>query len=115
MKGNEIFKNWFPNVYLNRFPSPSRNNNYDWNNENLKKSNFILENEVSFKNEVSFSKEELILYFTTQSNITAAVEKGSNYKEIEDWLNTELSHFFVDNNVRKTIYFGNWIKYLKRF
>lgn len=114
MKGNEIFKNWFPDVYLNRFPSPSRNNNYDWTNDNLKKSNFILENEVSFKNEVSFTKEELILYFTTQSNITAAVEKGSNYKEIENWLNIELSNFFKDNNVIKTIYFGNRIKYLKR-
>ncbi|MCB0652858.1 MAG: class I SAM-dependent methyltransferase [Saprospiraceae bacterium] len=114
MKENEDFKHWFPNVYLKRFPSPVRNNNYDWDNGNLKRSHFILEKEVSFNNEVSFSKEKLMLYFTTQSNITAAIKQGSSYEEVEDWLNTELAPFFEDNKVTKTIYFGNWVKYLKR-
>ena len=114
MKENDTFQDWFPNKYINKFPTPKRNNNYDWSNENVNRSNFDFIKEVQFKNEVSFTKSELILYFTTQSNITSVIENGGNYNEIEIWLNNELSLFFENDKVKKTINFGNWIKYLKR-
>lgn len=114
MKGKVSFDKWFPNVYLKKFPSPKRNNNYNWNNEYLKRSNFELMKEDRFKNEVEFTKEELILYFTTQSNISNAIKRGANYLDIENWLDKELSQFYNDNKVKQTISFGNWIKYLKK-
>jgi|SRR6185437_9882855 len=114
MQGVESFGNWFPDIYLKKFPSPKRNNNYQWENDNLERKGFIFLKEEKFKNPIEFSKEELILYFTTQSNITEAVEnKVSNYEEIENWLAKELEPFF-SNEIKRTINFGNWIKYLQK-
>ena len=110
----EEFRNWFPEVYIKRFPSPKRNNSYEWTNENLEDKAFTFLKEEKFKNSIEFTKEQLILYFTTQSNITAAVEnKVSDYEEIENWLNKELAPFF-DNHKTRTINYGNWIKYLQK-
>jgi len=114
MHGVESFGNWFPDVYLKKFPSPKRNNNYQWENDNLNSKGFILIKEEKFKNPVDFTKEVLILYFTTQSNITAVVEnKISSYIEIENWLSNQLSPFF-ESEKKRTINFGNWIKYLQK-
>ena len=114
MPGIESFGNWFPDVYLKKFPSPKRNNNYQWENDNLKSKGFILIKEEKFKNPVEFSKEGLILYFTTHSNITAAVEnKISSYEEIGNWLAKELAPFFGSEK-KRTLNFGNWIKYLQK-
>ena len=110
----ESFDKWFPNVYLKKYPSPKRNNDYTWTNKNLEDKGFAFINEEKFKNEVEFTKEQLILYFTTQSNITAAIEnKTSGYEGIENWLDKELTPFFGKEQKRK-INFGNWIKYLQK-
>ena len=114
MEAVPAFNDWFPNVYLQKFPSPPRNNSYDWSNENLNAKHLKMQHEEAFKNSIIFTKEALVLYFTTQSNITAAVESGNyNYPEIEQWLNIELSPFFSCEKPR-TICFGNWIKYIQK-
>lgn len=108
------FDNWFPNVYLKKYPSPKRNDNYEWADENLKDRGFKFIKEETFKNPIEFTKEQLILYFTTQSNITAAVEnKVSSYEEIENCLDKELTPFFGSEH-KRTINYGNWIKYLQK-
>ena len=110
----EEFDNWFPDVYLKKYPSPKRNNNYVWTDENLKDKGFKLIYVETFKNPVNFTKEQLILYFTTQSNVTATVEnKLSGYEEIEDWLDKELTPFFGSER-KRTINYGNWVKYLQK-
>jgi ubiquinone/menaquinone biosynthesis C-methylase UbiE len=114
MEGEEGFKEWWPQVYLKKFPSPPRNNTYEWSAENLRKSGFAWIKEVQFKNAVEFTKEELVLYFTTQSNISDAVSRGEVYADIEHWLEEQLAPFFEDDKARRTLYFGNWIKYLSR-
>lgn len=111
---NDSFTDWFPHIYLNKFPAPKRNNTYEWSKSNLEKFGFELIKEDHFNNEVLFTKEELILYFTTQSNVTDAIKKGGNYKDIENWLNRELSQFYENKEIKKTVTFGNWIKYLRR-
>ena len=35
MPALKAFGNWFPNVYLKKYPSPKRNDSYEWTNENL--------------------------------------------------------------------------------
>ena len=107
------FSNWFPEVYCKKFPSPPRKNNYSWTSENLKSKNFSFNKEDKFKNLVEFTIDDLILYFTTQSNITAHIECNiTTYNEVEDWLNKELKPFFTKE--RRKIYYGNWIKYLQK-
>lgn len=114
MQGVAGFSTWYPEVYLKKFPAPKRNNSYQWSNEQLFSKNFILEKEEEFKNPIVYTIEELVLYFTTQSNITAVIEAGTTtYQEVEEWLKNELTQFFSTDHPN-TINFGNWIKYLRR-
>lgn len=114
MVGNNNFTNWFPDVYLKKFPSPPRNDDYSWTNENLILKNFTFVTEERFKNPITFNKNQLVLYFTTQSNIIAAVEeKQTTYQEVENWLEEELRSFFDNDDTTHTINYGNWIKYIQ--
>lgn len=114
MVGNENFTNWFPDVYLKKFPSPPRNNAYAWTNENLILKNFNFVTEERFRNSITFNKKQLALYFTTQSNIIAAVEENqTTYEQVENWLDQELASFFDNDDTTQTINYGNWIKYIQ--
>src|SRR6185503_13415907 len=107
MQGNHKFTRWFPDVYLKKFPSPPRNNDYAWTNENLAPKKFHFVTEEKFKNSVLFTKKQLALYFTTQSNIIAAVEKNeTTYKEVDSWLDQELGAFFENDDMTRTINYG---------
>jgi ubiquinone/menaquinone biosynthesis C-methylase UbiE len=115
MVGNDHFTYWFPDVYLKKFPSPPRNNAYSWANGNLNPRNFNLVTEERFRNSITFNKKQLALYFTTQSNIIAAVENNeTTYEEVENWLAQELASFFDNDDTVKTINYGNWIKFIQR-
>jgi ubiquinone/menaquinone biosynthesis C-methylase UbiE len=115
MVGNNNFTSWFPNIYLKKFPSPSRNNAYTWSNENLNPKNLNFITEEKFKNSVVLTKKQLALYFTTQSNIITAVEKNqTTYEEVENWLDQQLSSFFDSDDTTQIINYGNWIKYIQR-
>jgi hypothetical protein len=100
---------------LKKFPSPPHNNAYAWTIENLHPKNFNFIAEEQFKNSVTLTKKELALYFTTQSNIIAAIEKNhTTYEEAENWLDKELASFFAGDDSTQIINFGNWIKYIQR-
>jgi len=115
MMDNDNFTHWFTDVYLKKFPSPPRNNTYPWTNENLVPKNFNFVTEERFKNSITFNKRQLALYFTTQSNIIAAVEKGeTTYQQVESWLDKELASFFDTDDTTQTINYGNWIKFIQR-
>ncbi len=110
----DAFSNWFPDSYLKKFPSPKRNEIYNWTNEHTRHLGFEMLEEDEFKNPVCFNIDQLILYFTTQSNITAQIETGqTTYLEVEAWLRNELQPFFQTSD-QQTINFGNWIKYLRK-
>jgi ubiquinone/menaquinone biosynthesis C-methylase UbiE len=115
MEGAEEFSTRFAQAYLEKYPSPPRNNAYKWTNENLHSKGFNFMTEERFKNSVVFTKQQLLLYFTTQSNIIAAVENGfSTYEEVESWLSKELSQFFPSDDSERTINYGNWIKFIQK-
>ena len=114
MKDVDDFSKWYPEVYLKKFPAPKRNSSYNWSNDNLAPKDFMLDKEEEFKNPITYTKDELVLYLTTQSNITAATSSGQiTYREVEEWLANELSPFY-SANTRRIFYFGNWIKYLHK-
>lgn len=107
------FSTWFSEIYCSKYPSPSRNDNYEWTEQNLEPKNFSLVKNEEFKNEIEFTLEKLILYFTTQSNIAAQIENSNtSYIEVENWLREQLKPFFK-KEIRK-INYGNWIKYLQK-
>ncbi|MFM2388032.1 MAG: hypothetical protein RL660_2789 [Bacteroidota bacterium] len=113
MQDVQEFSAWFPEVYCKRFPLPPRQNNYAWTNENLISKNFRIDFEDQFRNEVQFTIEDLVLYFTTQSNITSKIERReTDYQEVEHWLMQELKPFFTKED--RIIEYGNWIKYLQK-
>jgi hypothetical protein len=114
MEGNDAFKTWVDQVYLRRFPPPPRNKHYDWTPDHLSTKGFAIQIPENFTNQITFSKEQLISYLTTQSNIIAVVEKGDyTYLEIELWLSKSLEPFFEDG-AEKLLVYGNWIKYLQK-
>lgn len=114
MEGNPKFKDWYHTVYLCKFPAPARNNQYAWDNGQLFEFHFHMSEDAHFNNAVSFHKDELALYFTTQSNITWAIEtKTISYEEVDAWLIHELSVFYPNENKPNILYFGNWIKFLQ--
>ena len=114
MVGNDNFTHWFRDVYLKQFPTPPRNT-YSWTKENLLPKNLHFITEESFRNSVMFNKKQLALYFTTQSNTIAAVEKSkTTYEQVENWLDEQLASFFDEDDMTRTINYGNWIKYLRR-
>ena len=45
MQDVEEFSAWFPDSYCQKYPSPPRQNNYAWSDENLKSKNFRFDNE----------------------------------------------------------------------
>lgn len=113
MQGVSEFSTWFSEIYCSKYPSPSRNDHYKWNEQNLEPKKFSLVKNEEFKNEIEFTLEKLILYFTTQSNIAAQIENSNtSYIEVENWLREQLKPFFK-KEIRK-INYGNWIKYLQK-
>ncbi|MEM7369756.1 MAG: methyltransferase domain-containing protein [Bacteroidota bacterium] len=115
MEGDDTFQSWVRQSYLGRFPSPPRNRNYDWQDENLGRFGLRQMQEERFKNSISFTPDQLILYFTTQSNITAALQDGkTSYSEVEAWLEQELSVFFPTRESVRHISYGNWVKYIQK-
>lgn len=115
MEGNIEFKDWYHLIYLKKFPAPVRNDTYNWTNEQLNDINFELIHEERFNNHVRFNQEELVMYFTTQSNIISVVEnKTTTYEKAEIWLQAELSTFFPRDNEPAIIYFENWVKYIQK-
>lgn len=88
---------------------------YEWSNDNLLKFQLKFVEEETYRNDVVFDQAGLILYFTTQSNITSAItEKKLIYDEVETLLRGELRKYFLRKSTKRTLSYGNVIRYLKR-
>lgn len=113
MDGNDDFLKWADGVHYKKFPTPPRNNTYDWSAENLGKKGFSIYTADEFENGVYFDKRQLIDYLTTQSNVEAAVKQTSIYSDIEAWLDKELSLYFSADG-KHLFWFGNRLNYLQK-
>ena len=116
MEGVEGFSEWCSDVYLRQFPSPPRNNKYNWTEENLQPAGLHFVTELRSVYSIPFTRRQLALYLTTQSNIIAKVEGGKfTYGEVQLWLYKELAPFFpADEDAPRAVSYGNWIKFLQR-
>lgn len=92
MIGNPAFRAWHDDVYLTACPVPERHR------ASLK----LLEDDRGLTPTephnvamtVTFSALELRNYLTTQSNVSAALERGERLEAIDAWLDAEVGAFF---------------------
>jgi hypothetical protein len=97
MEDQPAFQTWYRESHLSKYPPPPRT----WasfTEEDSGNEGFHLAGHEQYKNRISFSMESLIDYLTTQSNIIAAVECGSEeINEVRRWLTENLKPLFGDS------------------
>jgi hypothetical protein len=111
---NNLFNAWHQQSYLERYPSPPR----EWPSFSTKgaaQKGFRLVDHEMLGNTITFTLEELIDFFVTQSNIIAAVEGGQEkIAETRAWLQENLQRFY-DTSAMNDFLFQAPIWYLRRF
>ncbi len=112
MIGNPAFHEWCRNALYARFTTPPRYPDTFTDQEALAHGLRFVARET-YTNPIMLSRDDLVVYFLTQSNFIARIEEGSETVEsISAWLREELDPFFT--NELETFMFGGWIWYLQR-
>jgi len=111
MRENENFQPWFAE-YLKRFPTPPRPK-VQFTEEDARSEGFDFRDKAMHEEWPEFSRDSLIAYLFTQSNISAAIEKGNSIEVIRNWMEVELSRFIPGDNIVH-IAFGSPIWYLQK-
>ena len=115
MKEVSEFAQWIKEVYLKRYPSPSRGAPTASMNIDSAK-NFKLQKETLFKEYIQMDRRQLLNYLTTQSNISSVVlAQQESLVEIEGWLEEELAVFYEKDHTQEIlfgyrIWFCQWLQ-----
>ncbi len=101
---------WMREVYWTRYPYPPRFP-MDFAPGELVQPGFRCEARDEYRNLVDLTRERLVDYLVTQSNVIAAVEEGEeDIDEVRGWLLRELAAFFEGRESRRFIFDGPvWI------
>ena len=112
MVGNPAFHDWCRNVLYARFTTPPRYPD-TFTDEEARAHGLRFVARETYTNQITLSRDELIVYFLTQSNFIARIEEGKESVEsISGWLRQELDPFFAHD--LETFMYGGWIWYLQR-
>ncbi len=112
MRGRPEFGEWFRGEYLAQFPSPPRRGE-PLDEQRAAAAGFCFANRQRYANEVTFTKEALTNYLTTQSNIIAALDEGRwTLGAVQEWLCSSLESYFSDRDA--VFEFGGEIWYLQK-
>ena len=112
-RGNPAFKPWFNSTYLQRFPTPLRDNQ-PLDDRSAKQAGFQLLAQDSYANVVVFDREQFVDYLLTQTNVLAAIERGeSTFDDARAYLSTEVSPY-VPSSEPQAFDFGGPIAYLRK-
>ena len=108
--GDDGMGQWMRDVYWKRYPYPPRFP-LDFTPGDLVEPGFRCESQDKYKNLVEFSRERLVDYLVTQTNVIAAVEEGEDdIDEVRRWLLRELAPFFGTRESRRFVFEGPiWI------
>lgn len=94
MKEMADYEEWDKESYRARYPTPPRNNQ-SLGPDEAQKYGFQFVRQEPYSNDVMFTVEQLASYLTTQSNVIAAVEQGTESNEsVYNWLINELAPMF---------------------
>lgn len=112
MQENPAFTRWHRDSYLARYPNPPRDSQ-PLTADQASRHGFHFAAQENYTNDVSFTPEQLAAYLTTQSNIIAAVEHGTeNFDSIQAWLDASLAPLFPAPQC--TFNFGGHIWYMAK-
>lgn len=112
MKEQPAFEQWALDVYENRYPAPARNE-APLSRALAQQLGFDFAHSEEYQNEVLFTADELAAYLSTQSNVIAATEQGSEtVANVHDWIVTQTGPYFPAE--RATFLFRGFIWYLQK-
>ncbi len=110
MKENPAFEEWTRGPFISRYPSPPRDRRPPEGDE-VARFGLVHTEREAIENDVRFAPEELVDYLTTQTNVIAAVERGSESLEgARSWLLAEARPLFPAEIC--TFVFGGAIDYI---
>lgn len=110
---NDAFNAWHQESYLERYPSPQRAWP-DFAAAKIEKEGFHLIGDEVLRNTISFSLDGLTDFFTSQTNIIAAVEVGEEtIAAARAWLKENLQRLFEESSMHAFL-FNATIWYLRR-
>jgi hypothetical protein len=113
MKDVPEFTEWFEKSYLVRYPNPPRKNELTFD-ESLAGPGFEFLGKGEFKNDFSWNQKQFMAYLTSQSNIIAKVEEGSErIGDVKRWLFDSTKNLFK-NAKNGTFLFMGGIWYLRK-
>lgn len=102
--GEDGMGQWMRDVYWKRYPYPSRFP-LDFTAGDLVEPGFRCEMHDEYQNLVEFTRERLVDYLVTQTNVIAAVEEGDEcIDDVRGWLLCELASFFEGRESRRFIF-----------
>ena len=111
--GNRGFKPWFVSTYLQRFPTPPRDNQ-PLDDRSAKQAGFRLLAQDSYANVVVFDREQLVDYLLTQTNVLVAIQGGDwTLNDARTYLMDEVSSYFPSSEPQ-AFDFGGPITYLRK-
>lgn len=110
---NPEFDDWYKNQFLKLFPIPPRGKrSFEKESENPK--DFLLAREEWHENTIEFSKQQLIDFLITITNVINLVENGEkSIDEVSNWLADEIKTFFTAKE-KNNFVFTAPIWYLKQ-
>ncbi len=101
---DEGLDRWMRDICWRRYPYPPRSA-VDFAAGESVDPGFQCETRKEYQNLVEFSRERLVDYLVTQTNVIAAVEEGEeNIDEVRGWLLQELAPFFEGRESRRFIF-----------
>lgn len=112
MAENAEFSEWAQKEYPERFPTPPRHNQ-DVGEETIRSLGFTFQHREKFTHDEKMQAEQLTGYLLTQTNVIAAVERGTVPLETAaKWIHDGIEPFF--NHETRTMKFGGSISFLRR-
>lgn len=103
-EGAGPFGEWHRGAYLRRFPAPPRGA-LSFTPEEAAGEGFELRAHERFENSYGFTKEGLVDFLLTHSNVIAAVEgRGDDPEEVRRWLSEGVAPFFEGGGRRRFIF-----------
>ena len=88
------YEEWDKESYRARYPTPPRNSQ-SLGPDEAQRYGFQFVRQETYSNDVMFTVEQLASYLTTQSNVIATVEQGTESNEsVYNWLINELAPMF---------------------
>ena len=92
---------WMRDIYWSKYPYPPRFP-VDFAPGEPVEPGFLCETRDEHQNTVEFTREKLVDYLVTQTNVIAAVEEGDeDIEEVRTWLLRELDPFFEGRESRR--------------